>query len=107
MNLKRASALAPLLLMILGGCGNEERVRSAGATIGVARAGISIPDIPGECRKQYAHATVRPGDEAVVAIDRERAVTNAANLTIRNCAAWNDALRKEMSGAIDAPGPKP
>lgn len=39
---------------------------------------------------------LRPGDEAVVAIDRERAVTNAANLTIRNCAAWNDALRAEL-----------
>ncbi len=93
--------------MILGGCGNEERVRAAGAAIGVARAGVTLPDIPGSCRKQYARASLRPGDEALIAIKRSDAIIDAANLTIRNCASWSDALRKEMSGALPADLPKP
>lgn len=88
------------------GCGDEAKVRSAGAALGLAAAGVKVPELPGECRKQYAHAALRPGDEAIVAIDRERAVTRAANRTIANCAAWNDTLRKELTGATQAAPPE-
>lgn len=87
------------MTMMLGSCQSDQRMQAAGATIGVARAGVTLPEWPRECRKQYAHATIRAGDEARIAIAKERSVTRAANGTILTCAKFYDQLSKELAAS--------
>lgn len=83
--------------MMFGACANEEAFRAAGAAAGVSRADISLPELPGECRKQYGLAPLKAGDEARIAIARSDAIIRAANLTIGNCAAFYDDVKAGFS----------
>jgi hypothetical protein len=80
-----------LILLLLTGCSPSFSL--LGKEQGKLAAGITLPNQPMECRKQYAHAKISVGDDPVVALKRERQIVVSANQTIRLCADFNDSVK--------------
>ena len=91
-------ALALAAALTLGGCGEHARLEKAGIAIGTANAGVTMPDLPSDCRRQFGHAKVRVGYEASIALKKERGIVDAANKTISGCAEHYDEVKAALAG---------
>jgi len=87
-----------LLPLTLLGC-SPSRIAQAAAETGKVRAGILLPVLPGECRRQIDHAPAPLGANAVAVLARERAQLDQANGVIRRCATHYDNVKAELEGA--------
>lgn len=65
----------------------------AGAAVGRAAAGVDIADQPSECSQDTPHAALYAGQEATVALKRERAQLDAANASKRRCNLFSQRQR--------------
>ncbi|NNU66515.1 hypothetical protein G9X67_14650 [Rhizobium sp. WYCCWR 11152] len=61
------------------GCSATERLNRAATTKGQAHAGIDLPPLPDDLRKQEAHAPVVEGQPLIAILARERQALNRAN----------------------------
>ena len=63
----------------------------AGVAIGVSAAKVTVEPQPAECAQDTPHAALVVGQEAVVALRRERAQLDAANASKRRCFLFNES----------------
>ncbi|QIG74529.1 hypothetical protein EVC10_021 [Rhizobium phage RHph_Y25] len=61
------------------GCSATERLNRAASTKGQASAGVLLPPLPGDLRKQEAHAAVTEGQPVISILARERQALDRAN----------------------------
>jgi hypothetical protein len=75
----KRTTLALSLLLIVSGCSTTERVNRAAVMKGQAAAGIALPSLPDDLRRQEAHAPVVEGEPVIAILARERQALNRAN----------------------------
>ena len=78
-----------LMLLTLIGCGNSDRAPA------IINTTPMLPPRPADCRGDTPHADVRPGDDALSVLARERVQLNTANAKADACGAFYDRLRRE------------
>lgn len=83
------------------GCtsGARQAQIDAGAAIGRTAAGINLGEQPAECGQDTPHAALFAGQEATIALRRERAQLDAANASKRRCYRFNEDQRAGFIGA--------
>lgn len=82
------------MMLICSGCaGKAGLLAKIGAEQGRTAAGVMLPDLPPDCRKQEPHAALSVGMEARLAIRAEQRATDRANARTGRCAAFYDATR--------------
>ncbi|MDC7743485.1 hypothetical protein [Rhizobium binxianense] len=64
----------------------------ASATKGQAAAGITLPPLPDDLRRQEAHAPVREGEPVIAILARERQALDRANARQRRSVQFYDDL---------------
>lgn len=80
----------------LTGCATG-RINRAGAEIGRAQAGVTLPVYPTHCRAAVPHAPAKPGDDALSVLKLERAQLDFANTRAANCGNWYASLKSELA----------
>jgi len=75
----KRTTLALSLLLIVSGCSTTERVNRAAVMKGQAAAGIALPSLPDDLRRQEAHAPVVEGEPVIAILARERQALDRAN----------------------------
>ncbi len=83
-------------LLIASGCSNK--IEQAGTKLGTIAAGVSIPELPAECRKREPHADPALGSEPLSILKRERAHLDSANKRVEMCAENYDTVRAGLMG---------
>lgn len=76
----------------------QQRIDTAGATIGTANARIQLPEWPLECKRDTQHAAAKVGDELVSLWVKERGQLDQANAQKDRCAAHYENLRTGLAG---------
>ncbi|WP_406682577.1 hypothetical protein [Rhizobium leguminosarum] len=61
------------------GCSTTERLNRADTTKGQTQAGVLLPALPDDLRKQEAHAAVTEGQPVISILARERQALDRAN----------------------------
>ena len=61
------------------GCSATERLNRAATAKGQAQAGVLLPALPDDLRKQEAHAAVTEGQPLISVLARERQALDRAN----------------------------
>jgi hypothetical protein len=72
-------------LTICAGCANNRLLKQAATDTGKAAAGVTLPDLPPDCRKQEPHAALSVGTEALVALRQERRALDRQNARTGRC----------------------
>jgi hypothetical protein len=72
------------------GCSTTERLNRAATTKGQTAAGIVLPALPEDLRKQEAHAAVTEGKPVISILARERQALDRANARQGRTAAFYD-----------------
>lgn len=90
----RSLAKFIVFLALLSGCSTD--LKKLGAEQGRIAAGIKLPSLPDECKKQYGHAPIKVGDNPVIVLKRERQIVNQANKTIRLCGDNYNTIKAEL-----------
>ncbi|MBB3366684.1 hypothetical protein FHT72_001151 [Rhizobium sp. BK077] len=75
----KRTTLALSLLLIVSGCSTTERLNRAAVMKGQAAAGIALPPLPDDLRRQEAHAPVVEGEPVIAILARERQALDRAN----------------------------
>lgn len=85
------AALACLLALTLICCtaGSQRQQIDAGVRLGIAAAKITLQPQPAECAIETPHASLLAGQEAAIALRRERAQLDEANASKRRCNEFN------------------
>jgi hypothetical protein len=55
-----------------------------------------MPDQPGDCRTEEAHATLALGTQPIVVLRKERKALDRANARVTRCADHYDNVRKAL-----------
>ena len=76
---RKRTALALSLLLIVSGCSATERLNKTAVVKGQAAAGIALPPLPDDLRRQEAHAPVVEGEPVIAILARERQALDRAN----------------------------
>lgn len=84
--------------MISAGCGSRRALQLAAVDTGKARAGVTLPELPPDCRAQEPHAPLTAGTEARVALRQERRATDRANARTGRCAGFYDSAKAGLEG---------
>lgn len=85
--------LALLLPLIVTGCSATERLNRAAATQGQTQAGVVLPSLPDDLRKQEAHAPVTEGQPVISILARERQALQRANARQGRTVQFYDDIR--------------
>lgn len=85
------AALLCLLTLTLIGCtaGSQRQQIDAGVRVGITAARVTLEPQPVECAIDTPHAPLSAGQEAVVALRREREQLDLANASKRRCYEFN------------------
>ncbi|MGZ2457549.1 hypothetical protein ACVINH_002575 [Rhizobium anhuiense] len=75
----KRTTLALSLLLIVSGCSTTERLNRAAVMKGQAVAGVALPPLPDDLRRQEAHAPVVEGEPVIAILARERQALDRAN----------------------------
>lgn len=84
------------LLLIVTGCSATERLSSAAVARGQAAAGIVLPPLPEDLRKQEGHAPVREGEPLIAILARERQALDRANARQERSVKFYDDLKTKF-----------
>lgn len=90
------AALVALATTISGCSTLNKQLKTAATETGRAQARVTLPQYPEDCRKMEAHAALVVGSEVRSILKRERGALNRQNARTDRCAAFYDALSKEM-----------
>lgn len=71
----------------------DHRLDDAGGRLGAARAGIVLPDLPEDCRRQEPHAELVVGAEVRTVLRRERSALDRQNARGGRCAGFYDDVK--------------
>jgi hypothetical protein len=82
--------------VILTGCNTSAQLAAAAKDKGVARARVTLPALPDDCRVLEPHAKASVGDQAVSVLKAERGQLNKANARVGRCANHYDATAKAL-----------
>lgn len=74
----------------------EGRLSTAAMTKGTIEAGVSMPDLPEDCRRQEPHADVTAGVEARSVLMRERSALDRQNARGGRCADFYDDTKSRL-----------
>jgi len=83
------------------GCSATERLNRAATTKGQAQAGIILPPLPDDLRKQEAHAPVVEGQPLISILARERQALDRANAKQGRTVQFYDDLTTKISKTGD------
>lgn len=75
------------------GCSATERLNRAATTKGQAAAGVLLPPLPDDLRKQEAHAAVTEGQPVISILARERQALDRANARQGRTVQFYDDIR--------------
>lgn len=76
------------------GCaGKAGLLAKIGAEQGRTAAGVTLPDLPPDCRKQEPHAALSVGAEVRLALRAERRAVDRQNARTGRCAAFYDTTK--------------
>ncbi|QIG68198.1 hypothetical protein EVB56_007 [Rhizobium phage RHph_Y1_10] len=81
--------------LIVTGCSATERLNRAATTQGQAQAGVLLPPLPDDLRKQEAHAAVTEGQPVISILARERQALDRANARQGRTVSFYDDLIKK------------
>lgn len=85
---------ASLMGTMCASCSTTERLNKAATTQGNIQAGVNLPPLVADCRKQEPHYAINEGDEARSVIIGERRALGRANARVTRCASfYNDVLK--------------
>lgn len=76
--------------------GLDARLGRAAAVEGTARARVTLPPWPDDCRRLVPHAALAEGEQVVSVLKRERGQLDKANARTGRCAAHYDAVRRRL-----------
>lgn len=93
---RKRTALALSLLLIVSGCSATERLNRAATTKGQTQAGVVLPALPEDLRKQEAHAAVVEGQPVISILARERQALDRANARQGRTVIFYDDLTKKL-----------
>ncbi len=89
---KLLAVAALLTTLTCSGCaGNALRLASIDS--GKAAAGVTLPNLPDDCRRQEAHAALSVGMEVRLALRAERRALDRQNARTGRCAAFYDTTK--------------
>lgn len=95
--MKRSSLLlaaaAVSISLISTGCANDWLLKDSAAKQGRAAAGVTLPELPPDCRRQEPHAVLAVGMEARVALRAERRALDRQNARTDRCATFYDVTK--------------
>jgi hypothetical protein len=95
--LLKPAVLALSIGPLLSGCSTTgERIDAAAADLGRAQAGLALPELPAECRKEIAHAELIEGEDLAIILRRERGQLDKANAMLGRCAGFHDTLAEGL-----------
>lgn len=80
-------------------CSATERLSRAAATQGQAKAGVSLPALPDDLRKQEPHAPVTEGQPVISILARERQALDRANSRQGRTVQFYDTIKTKYEGA--------
>ena len=95
----RLAVLALSIATTLSGCGSDAALRLAAVDTGKAEAGVALPELPDDCRRQEAHAQLAPGTEARTVLRRERQALDRQNARGGRCAGFYDEVKDGLEKA--------
>jgi hypothetical protein len=95
-NSPRRTALALSLLLIVSGCSTTERLNRAASAKGQTQAGVLLPALPDDLRRQEAHAAVTEGQPVISILARERQALDRANARQGRTVIFYDDLTKKF-----------
>jgi hypothetical protein len=92
------------MALILSGCASADlaRLDAAAKRQGVASAGLTLGDLPDDCRTVEPHAPLHEGAEVRSVLKRERASLDRANARVLRCADYHDDLVDHLDNARGA-----
>lgn len=70
----------------------------ASADQGRVAAGVTLPELPPDCRKQEPHAALAVGMEVRVALKAERRALDRQNARAGRCATFYDVTKTGLEG---------
>lgn len=87
--MKLPAVAVVLTSLISTGCAGNALKRAA-IDSGRSQAGVTLPELPDDCRREEPHAALTIGMEARVVAKAERRATNRANARVVRCAGFYD-----------------
>jgi hypothetical protein len=87
-----------LLPLTAIGCSATERLNRAATAQGQAQAGISLPALPDDLRKQEPHAAVTEGQPVISILARERQALDRANARQSRTISFYDDIKTKYEG---------
>lgn len=81
------------------GCSTTERLNRAATTKGQTQAGVLLPALPDDLRKQEAHAAVTEGQPVISILARERQALDRANARQGRTVQFYDDVKTKIEGA--------
>lgn len=93
---QKRTALALSLLLIVSGCSATERLNRAATAKGQTQAGVLLPPLPDDLRKQEPHATVVEGQPLISILARERQALDRANGRQQRTVEFYDDIQKRL-----------
>lgn len=81
------------------GCSATERLNRAATTKGQTQAGVLLPALPDDLRKQEPHAAVTEGQPVISVLARERQALNRANARQGRTVQFYDDVKTKIEGA--------
>ncbi len=83
--------------LLLSGCSTTgNRIDTAAADLGRARASLVLSDLPAECRRLIAHTELIEGEDLAILLRRERGQLDKANAMLGRCAGFHDTLAEGL-----------
>lgn len=68
-------------------------LQKAGADKGKVEAGVTLPELPHDCRVREPHAPLYVGAEALVVLKQERRALDRQNARTGRCVAFYDEVK--------------
>lgn len=84
------------LLLIVTGCSATERLNRAATAKGQAQAGVLLPALPDDLRRQEPHAAVTEGQSVISILARERQALDRANGRQQRTVEFYEDIQKRL-----------
>lgn len=84
-------------MLISTGCAGNA-LRKAASHTGRVAAGVTLPALPDDCRKQEPHAALAVGMEVRLALRAERRALDRQNARTGRCVAFYDSAKAGLEG---------
>jgi hypothetical protein len=85
-------------LTLISSCTSTERLKKSAAVQGQIAAGVDLPEWPGDCDEQEAHAAISVGTELRSVLVRERQALDRQNARTGRCGTFYRNVKSRYAG---------